>query len=85
MSRRASAAVCATSPTIAAAPFVERGLDQVRGGFVRQQLTRFLAIFAACSAFFFFYNIPAQWIGMHADPWPEDHMKRSYFTDGHLR
>lgn len=63
--------------------FVERGLDHVRGGFARQQFTRFLAIFAAVSAcFFFFYNVPAQWIGMHADPWPEDHQKRSYFTGG---
>ncbi len=62
---------------------VERGLDRVRGGFARQQFTRFLAIFAAVSAcFFFFYNVPAQWIGMHSDPWPEDHMKRSYFTGG---
>ena len=62
---------------------VERGLDHVRGGFVRQQFTRFLAIFAAVSAcFFFFYNVPAQWIGMHADPWPEDHQKRSYFNGG---
>jgi hypothetical protein len=61
--------------------FVERGLDQVRGGFVKQQLTRFLAIFAACSAFFFLlYNVPAQWFGMHAEPWPEDLLKRSYFT-----
>ena len=26
------------------------------------------------SAFFFvFYNVPAQWFAMHADPWPEDH------------
>ena len=62
---------------------VERGLDRVRGGFAEQQLIRFLAIFAAVSAcFFFFYNVPAQWIGMHSDPWPEDHMKRSYFTGG---
>lgn len=62
---------------------VERGLDQVRGGFVRQQFTRFLAIFGAVSAsFFLFYNVPAQWIGMHSDPWPEDHMKRSYFVGG---
>ena len=52
---------------------VERGLDHVRGGAVKQQFTRFLAIFAGVSAcFFFFYNVPAQWIGMHADPWPED-------------
>lgn len=58
---------------------VERGLDQVRGGVLRQQLTRFLAVFAAVSAsFFFLYNLPAQWLGMHADPWPEDVQKRSY-------
>jgi hypothetical protein len=61
--------------------FVERGLDNVRGGFARQQLVRFLAIFAAVSAcFFVFYNVPAQWIGMHSDPWPADVLKRSYFT-----
>ncbi len=62
---------------------VERGIDRVRGGFAKQQFVRFLAIFAGVSAcFFFFYNLPAQWIGMHSDPWPEDHMKRSYFTGG---
>lgn len=62
---------------------VERGLDQVQGGFFRQQFTRFLAIFGAVSAsFFILYNVPAQWIGMHSDPWPEDHMKRSYFLGG---
>ncbi|WP_319447876.1 MULTISPECIES: spirocyclase AveC family protein [unclassified Mycobacterium] len=62
---------------------VERGLDHVRGGVVKQQLVRFLAIFAAVSGcFFFFYNVPAQWIAMHSDPWPEDHLKRSYFNGG---
>ena len=62
---------------------VERGLDDVGGGFVRQQFTRFLAIFAAVSAsFFFIYMVPAQWLGMHADPWPEDVQKRSYFIGG---
>ncbi|WP_155762792.1 spirocyclase AveC family protein, partial [Mycobacterium colombiense] len=61
----------------------ERGLDHVRGGVGKVQLTRFLAIFAAVSAcFFFFYNLPAQWIGMHQDPWPEDIVKRSYFLMG---
>ena len=61
--------------------FVERGLENVRGGFAKQQFVRFLAIFAAVSAcFFVFYNIPAQWIGMHADPWPKDVLERSYFT-----
>lgn len=62
---------------------VERGLDRVRGGVVKQQATRFLAIFAAVSAIFFvFYNLPAQWFGMHADPWPEDIQERSYFNGG---
>ncbi|GAB93896.1 spirocyclase AveC family protein [Gordonia rhizosphera] len=62
---------------------VERGLDHVRGGFARQQFTRFLAIFGAVSAcFFLIYNVPIQWFAMHADPWPEDHMKRSYFIGG---
>jgi Spirocyclase AveC-like len=63
--------------------FVERGLERVQGGFAKQQLTRFLAIFAACSMFFFvFYNIPAQWFAMHQDPWPADITKRSYFLMG---
>jgi Spirocyclase AveC-like len=63
--------------------FVERGLERVQGGFAKQQLTRFLAIFAACSMFFFvFYNIPAQWFAMHQDPWPADIVKRSYFLMG---
>src|SRR5215469_8253017 len=63
--------------------FVERGLERLEGGFVKQQSIRFLAIFAACSLFFFvFYNLPAQWLAVHADPWPEDIQKRSYFTMG---
>jgi hypothetical protein len=62
---------------------VERGLERVRSGFVGHELVRFLAIFAAVSScFFFLYNVPAQWIGMHSDPWPEDHQKRSYFNGG---
>ncbi|WP_410872907.1 spirocyclase AveC family protein [Nocardia sp. A7] len=62
---------------------VERGLDQIQGGFVRQQFTRFLAIFAAVSTFFFVgYNLPAQFFALHTDPWPEDIQKRSYFNMG---
>ncbi|HNM83285.1 MAG TPA: spirocyclase AveC family protein [Mycobacterium sp.] len=62
---------------------VERGLDQVRGGFAKQQFIRFLAIFAfTSSAFFFLYNVPAQWFALHSDPWPADHQKRSYFNGG---
>jgi len=63
--------------------FVERGLESVRGGAVKRESMRFLAIFAAVSLFFFvFYTIPAQWLAMHAGPWPEDIQKRSYFTMG---
>lgn len=63
--------------------FAERGLERVGGGRVRQEATRFLAIFAAISFFFFmFYNLPAQWLAMHAEAWPEDIQKRSYFTMG---
>lgn len=48
---------------------VERGLDNVRGGFAKQQFVRFLATFAAISASFFtFYIIPAQFMATHADP-----------------
>ena len=62
---------------------VERGLDQVRGGAVKQQFARFSRFSPAISAcFFVFYNVPAQWFGMHADPWPADHLKRSYFNGG---
>ncbi|WP_068269986.1 spirocyclase AveC family protein [Aldersonia kunmingensis] len=60
---------------------VERGLDNIRGGVVKQQFIRFLAIFGACSAIFLcFYNIPVQFFAAHSDPWPEDVQKRSYFT-----
>lgn len=62
---------------------VERGFDRIRGGFAKQQSVRFLATFAGVSAcFFFVYNVPAQWFGMHADPWPTDVGKRSYFNGG---
>jgi hypothetical protein len=63
--------------------FAERGLERVQGGAAKKQSMRFLAIFGALSTFFFvFYTIPAQWLAMHADPWPEDIQKRSYFTMG---
>lgn len=63
--------------------FAERGLERVKGGFAKQQLTRFLAVFAVVSLIFFFgYNLPTQWFGTHADAWPEDVQKRSYFTSG---
>jgi len=63
--------------------FVERGLERVQGGFAKQQLMRFLAIFAACSmSFLVFYTIPSQWFALHAESWPKDIQKRSYFMLG---
>jgi hypothetical protein len=63
--------------------FAERGLEHIKGGFVKQQGLRFLAVFAACSAFFFFfYNVPSQFFAMHQDPWPKDIQQRSYFLMG---
>jgi hypothetical protein len=32
--------------------------------------------------FFVSYNIPAQWLALHQDPWPADLLKRSYFLMG---
>ncbi|BBX21115.1 DUF5135 domain-containing protein [Mycolicibacter terrae] len=62
---------------------VERGLDQIKGGFAKQQFIRFLAIFAALSAsFFVFYTIPSQWFALHTESWPDDVLKRSYFMMG---
>ena len=28
------------------------------------------------------YNLPMGLVSMHADPWPKDVLKRSYFTNG---
>ena len=63
---------------------VERGLDQcprrLRPSSSSSASWRSSQRCSAC--FFVFYNIPAQWIAMHSDPWPEDHLKRSYFNGG---
>ena len=48
----------------------ERGLDRVRGGFVRQQFVRFLAIFAAVSACFFVSVQYSRAVVRHALPTP---------------
>jgi hypothetical protein len=79
------AALCALRyfPDDRGRTFVERGLERIQGGFIKQQSIRFLAIYAMVSlCFFLLYNVPAQWFSMHADAWPEDIQKRSYFTNG---
>jgi hypothetical protein len=63
--------------------FVEKGLETVPGGVIRQQFTRMLALIAVTStAFFVFYNIPVQLFALHQQSWPADITKRSYFLDG---
>ncbi len=65
---------------------VERGLDHVRGGTVKQQFVRFLAIFAAVSGcFFFFYNVPAQWIAHALRPLARRPPEALLFQWRHLR
>jgi hypothetical protein len=60
----------------------ERGLEHLKVGARQKVAYRFFAIFAAMSALFFVtYNLPAMFWGMHAEEWPEDIQKRSYFTN----
>ncbi|MEX2195953.1 MAG: spirocyclase AveC family protein [Thermoleophilaceae bacterium] len=61
---------------------VERGIDRLRTGAKRKTGLRFLAVTGICNVIFLIgYNIPAQWIGTHAN-WIDDVVERSYFTNG---
>ncbi len=63
--------------------YAERGLERIQGGALKLGGIRFLAIYGVVSMFFLLcYNVPAQFAGIHAAPWPEDIQKRSYFTNG---
>lgn len=61
---------------------MERGVSQLRIGRKSKTAVRFLAIFAGLSlAYNVVYNLPAQWVGTHADSWPADVQERSYLTN----
>lgn len=61
----------------------ERGVSEIRGGGGRQTLLRFLAIAGVLNVMYLgICNIPYQFIGMNADPWPEDVTSRPYLTNG---
>lgn len=63
--------------------FAERGADQLRVTPKWRKTTRFLALAGACNLVFLVaYNIPMQYFGLKADPWPADLIKRSYLTNG---
>jgi hypothetical protein len=61
---------------------VERGIDALRVGTRGQTALRFLAIAGAVHLILFLgYNLPNSVVGAHSRPWPNDLVKRSYFTD----
>lgn len=60
----------------------EKGLENLKTGGAKSFGYRFFSTFAAMSLLFFvFYNLPAMFWGMHAEEWPADIQKRSYFTN----
>jgi Spirocyclase AveC-like len=64
----------------------ERGISELHVGPRRRTAIRFLAVFGAVSvAFLCVYNIPAQYFALHAQPFPRDVQRRSYFLDGLCR
>ena len=61
---------------------VERGAEQIRSPRQRTVL-RLLAVIAGVHLIMFLtYNVPNYLIGTHPRDWPEDLVKRSYFTNG---
>jgi hypothetical protein len=61
----------------------ERGVDELRVSRRARTSLRFLAIVGIINVLMLVtYNLPMQWFGTHADPWPEDITKRSYLTNG---
>ena len=80
---QAACAACVTSPTIVAAQSLSVDwTTSVAASPSSNSCVSWRSSPAISSCFFVCYNVPAQWIGMHADPWPADHLKRSYFNGG---
>lgn len=62
--------------------FAERGIDQLRVSPKKKHTLRLFAICGVLNLFYLcFYNMPIWWTAQHADPWPQDILKRSYFTN----
>jgi hypothetical protein len=63
--------------------FFERGAEDIRGGAVKQTVTRSLAAIAVVQiGFLLTYNVPNFWVGLHSTEWNRDIQERSYFTSG---
>ena len=60
----------------------ERGIDELRLRPKGRGVVRGLAFVGIINALYLFtYMVPVQWFALHADPWPEDILRRSYFTN----
>lgn len=62
---------------------MERGIEHIRGGERKRTGLRMLACVGIVNVAFLAYNIPAAFLGLYADEWPEDIVKRAYFTTGY--
>jgi hypothetical protein len=60
----------------------ERGVDLVRCSPRRRTGLRLLALIGACNVIYLGYYIPLAVYGIYSDPWPQDVLERSYFTNG---
>jgi hypothetical protein len=60
----------------------ERGLERLKVSRRQATTVRALALIGIVNAgYFVFYNVPNIFATMHASPWIEDHLKRSYVTN----
>lgn len=63
--------------------FAERGIDKLKGSPKAKTSLQLLALVGVCNVMLYVcYNLPMGLVSMHADPWPKDVLKRSYFTNG---
>jgi hypothetical protein len=62
---------------------VQRGVDEIKVGPKGRQMVSFLALCGVLNLLFLVcYNLPYQIITMNGSSWPEDIVKRSYYTQG---
>jgi hypothetical protein len=60
----------------------ERGIDEVRATAKQRTGLRLLALIGVLNtSAFFFISVPYNWLGTHADNFPEDVLNRSYLTN----
>jgi hypothetical protein len=61
----------------------ERGIDEVKVTQKKKSGLRVLALVGIVNTLMLIlFSIPVQFFALHADPWPQDVVKRSYLTDG---